>query len=334
MWAAISLAAVPLVLAVPTSTSAAPRPLGLVSGLASLDGIACPTDAHCVAVGSDGNGNGKTAVVNAANATGTAWSGSLKGESLFGVACASATACIGTASAVIVRIDPANGVATFVRKLTAPAGEIAVVDTLACPSPTECFGVGFIGTQAHSKGLVVRFGPTGALEATTQDSAATGFGGIACPTATQCLVAAADYPHAESIQLLVNGHLSTKHPLALKTYVQYLACYKNVACYALGGQSNGNPDLLYELNPATGTIGARHTIGGSFSGNGMACPTANVCIVDGFSSGHPAVVVVTRGIPGAPRRVGGVGLSGIGCTSNGTCFGVGQQGTSGLVEKV
>lgn len=326
-----------VVLGAAPPTSAAPAPAGAVSGLGALSAVACPTSARCVGVGSDDNGNGKTALINTADAVGTAWAGSVSEVGLEAVACATPTWCISTAAGDVVRVDASTGVATLLRRLSAPAGEIATADSLACPNSTECFGVGFVGNEEHSKGLIARFNATGVLLGTTLEASATGFGGIACPTPTQCLLAKADYPHPEDIQVMDNGHLGAVHALPAKIYVQYLTCYKSVTCLALAGRttsSQSKTDLLYEINPSTGAVGSARTIGGGFSGDDIACATANLCIVSGFAGGKPSIVNVTRGVPAAPRHVGGTAANAIACTDAGACFVVGIDGTEGLVERV
>jgi hypothetical protein len=328
------MAAVALALAAPPSlANAAPSPHASVAGVVSLNAIACPTATHCVAVGSDSGLNGKGVVVNTASASGTTGPGTVTNVSLSAVACAVPTTCVAVGVGGIARVTVANGAPSLVGKVSVPKGELAPLDSIACPNPTECFAGGWIGTYGHSKALVARLGATGAVLSTMQENGTSGVGGIACTTSTQCLLAVADLKNPEKIQLLTNGHLGTSHVLAPNTYVQALACYKSVVCYALAGRSS-KTNLIYEINTLTGAIMAGHSIGGGFSGDGIACATANQCIITGFSSLKPSIVIATKGIPGAPRHVGGSGVSGVGCTDTNSCFAVGQAGALGLVERV
>lgn len=109
-----------------------------------------------------------------------------------------------------------------------------------------------------------------------------------------------------------------------------------MACYALAGsRSAQKADLVSASNPATGAIGSWATVRGGFRGDGIASPSATRCVVTGLSGpSRPAIANLTRGRPGAPRAVGGTGLSGLGCTDVGGSFGVGQERTTGLVERV
>jgi len=318
------------------TADAAHRALSAVPAVGSLNAIACPTSTDCIAVGSDTNLNGKSAVVHSANATASVWPGTLLYHPLEGVACAIPTDCVAVAVGATVRVTVANGASSLAGVLHPPTGQIAPLGSVACPNPTECFAVGFEGTEGHSEAFLAHLSATGAILGTTREAARSGFAAIACPTSTLCLLAAANLTHPEMVQMLDNGHLGGGHLLAPSTYIQALACYKDVACYALAGRTTAQKtNLLYPISPATGAIGPARPIGGGFSGDGIACPSANQCLVVGFNGARkPAVVTATRGVPSGPRAVAGTGLSGIGCTEAGACFGVGQDSAVGLAERV
>lgn len=312
-------------------------PAGPVTGTASLQAIACPTSARCIAVGTDGNGNGKSAYVDTANGDGTAWSGDLADDSLFSVACATPTDCVAASTDQLARVTVASGAMAPTGKVTPPSTGIVSLDRIACPDPTECFAVGFIGPYEHSKGLVVRTNAVGAVLGNLQEASKSGFGAIACPTTTLCLLAAADLTHPETIQLLSNGHLGAQSALPSTVYVQQLACYKNVACYGiLGVRSKGEArtNLLYKLDPTTGAVTSKHVLGATFSADGIACGTATQCIVTGFEGSSPSMIVVSNGVPGVARHLAGTSVSDIACTDANACFAVGQNAQGGLVERV
>ncbi len=246
--------------------------------------------------------------------------------------------CVGAAEDATVRVDVATGAITLMATLHAPSGSITSMDDIACPNSSECFGVGFQGPLATSKGLIARFTETGALVSTTHVVTASGLGGIVCTTTTQCIVAVADRTNPEKIELLQNGHLGTAHAMPAGVYVQKLACYRATACFALAGKvakGTERTDLIYEINPVTGAVGTRHVIAGTFSGNGIACATATHCTVVGNMGVKPAIDTLTLGVPSAPRLFGSVSLSDVACaeTTN-TCIGVGQSTTSAALEKV
>jgi hypothetical protein len=336
---ALAAAAACAVLALPgTWAGAARTPAGTVAGVGSLNAIACPTSTRCIAVGADASNNGKAVVVNTANSAGTAGPGRLANLSLEGVACAVPTTCVAVAVGTIERVNVANGALSAAGKVPAPSGQIAPVQEVACPSSAECFAVGWIGTYGHSRALVVRLSATGAVQATTQLPGTTGIGSIACPTSTTCLMAVANGgTAAEKIQLLTNGHPGAARTLPSNIYIQALACDHGTKCFAIAGSRSGNSsktNLLYELSPLTGAVIAKHSIGGGFSADGIACPTATECIITGFAATKPSIVITANGVPGAPRKVGGSSVSGLACTASALCFAVGETGATALVEKV
>jgi len=337
LTAAVAVGTIALAVALTsTSVSAARRPSGGVAGVSSLNAISCPIATHCVAVGADVSGNGKSAVVSTSNGSAKVWAGSTRLHQWGAIACAVPERCVAVATGVTAEVTVANGATRVVSAVHVPSNQIAAMGAIACPNSTSCYAVGFEGTEASSKALVAHLSSTGALLGTTLEASSSGVGAIACPTSTRCLIAAANRAHPEKIQLLENGHLGAARAIPAKTYVQAMACHQTAACYFLGGKTTGQKtNLLYSISPTTGAVESEATIGGTFSATGIACPTANHCVIIGFTAGgKPAVVVATNGKPGAPSRVGGSGLTDVACTASGACFGVGQSGPIGLVERV
>jgi hypothetical protein len=319
-----------------TPAGAARRPSAPVPGVASLNEIACPTSTHCVAIGTDTSFNGKAAIVNTANGTTTVWHGTLTAHTLSDVACAVPTVCVGVGTGVTARIHVPSGAASIVTTLHPPSGAIEALGGVACPNTSECFAVGWIGTPGHSKAVVARLSNTGSVLSTVEEASSTGIGDVACPTTSTCLLATANTSKPERIQLLTNGHFGASRALPAKVYVQALGCFQSVVCFALGGKvaTTSRTNVLYQISPLTGAVQATHTIGGGFSGDGIACPKATECHISGFSGTRPEVVTVTNGVPGGPRHVGGTSINGLGCTSTFQCFGVGILGAVGFVQKV
>lgn len=333
----VAAAALATALLGPVVAGAASSPAGAVPAMASVNAIACQTSARCVAVGVDASENGKTAVVNTASAAATSWPGDLSQHVLESIACATTTVCAAVASDVTVSVTASTGAARIVSTLHAPTNEIVALGSIACPSASSCYAVGFEGTEVHSKAMLAHVSAGGTVLSTSLEASSTGFASIACTSTTTCLVAAADGTGVEKIQLLTNGHLGAARALPAKTFVQDLACFGTKSCLALAGKVGSNrPNELLTLNPTTGALESSATIGGSFSGNELACSSATVCIVTGFRGPEkPQIDIVTKGKPAAPRAIGGIGVGGIGCTKAGVCFAVGQSTTTeGLVLKV
>jgi hypothetical protein len=328
---------------VPASAAAASAAQGpgvartAVSGVNSLDGVTCPTATACVSVGSDGNFNGKSAVINAATGAVKAWSGDLANDSMNAVTCAGAASCLAVADDAVASVSVSSGAMKVTATPAKPAGGIVALGTIACAGTTACYAVGFEGTSSTStKATVIHLSAAGKLLATKQNSG-TGIGAIACPSASLCLMGE-HYTSGEVIQLLNNGTFGTSHALPAGTYVQAISCYKASLCYALGGSGNSVPNELFPLNPATGTAGTTATING-FNGANLTCINATTCLVSGLtgtgSTAKNAVVAVVNGKPGKPANYPGTfGLRDVACASASACYAVGTTPSGAIVDKV
>lgn len=313
---------------------------GTVSGLSSLTTIACPTSSACAALGQDGNGNAKSAIINATTGTAKAWSGKLASQFMNAIACPSATGCLAVADDVVVTVKPSTGAMKVAATLKPPAGDIVAMGAMACAGTTDCYAAGFQGTPAAGKAIVVHLSAAGKV-LSRNIVTGTGIGAIACPSSSICLVS--DHfasSGAEQIRLLDHGKLSaSSHTFPAKTFIQRIACFRASLCYALGGVSTttGSPtDEMFPLNPKTGAIGAVVKLS-KFSGTGLACSSATRCLVVGFTgsgaAAKPGVVVVSGGKPGSPATLSGTFLSDVACATSSLCYAVGAKGNDALVEK-
>jgi len=334
--AAVAAAAI---LAVPAAASAAPGPGALrtpVPGVNSLNAVSCPTATACVSVGSDGNFNGKSAVINAATGAVKAWSGELAGDSMNAVACAGTASCLAVADDAVASVSVTGGAMKVTATPKKPAAGIVALAAIACAGTTACYAVGFEGTEASSKATVVHLSSAGKLLATKMNGG-TGIGAIACPSASLCLMGE-HYTSGEVIQLLANGTFGTSHALPAGAYIQAIGCYKASLCYALGGSGSSAPDELFPLNPKTGTAGPAATING-FSGTSLTCINATTCLVSGFTgtgaAAKNAVVAVVNGKPGKPANYpGNFGLRDVACATASACYAVGSSPSGAIVDKV
>jgi hypothetical protein len=336
-WAA-ALAAT-AILAVPAAASAAQgpgAPRTPVPGVNSLDGVTCPTATACVSAGSDGNFNGKSAVISAASGAIKVWSGDLASDSMNALACAGTASCLAVADDAVASVRVSSGAMKVTATPKKPASGIVALGAIACAGTSACYAVGFEGTEASSKATVVHLSPAGKLLATQQNSG-TGIGAIACPSASLCLMGE-HYTSGEVIQLLNNGRFGASHTLPAGTYVQAISCYQASLCYALGGSGNSAPDELFPLNPKTGTAGPTATVNG-FNGAGLTCISATTCLVSGLtgtgSAAKNAVLAVVKGKPGKPvNYAGNFGLRDVACAGASACYAVGASSSGAIVDKV
>lgn len=337
---ALAVATLLASLATPTGAASAARPpRTVVAGLSGLDAIACPTDTSCVAVGSDTDGDGKGAAIDAADGAVSAGAGHLDDDVLFGVACATSTKCVAVSDETSASVNPATGAVKVAGTVKPPKNGIVAVDDIACPTKQSCYGVGFIGTELKSKAIVVHYSASGAVEGKAESSS-TGYGTIFCPSSKLCFVAAANGANkSEWIRQLHGDKVGAKHTVPKGVYVQSAACYKTKVCYLLAGRTSGfRTDLLYPVNPKTGAIGKVITVGGDFTGDGIACASAKVCIAVGLTgtgqSAQPASVEITKAKAAAPVHYSGGAFSAVACTPAGDCFGVGSGPSGAYADRV
>lgn len=262
-----------------------------------------------MAVGLNDSFAGKSVAINASSGAVKVWPGSLANDALNGVACPTETSCVAVSDEAVATVAVSNAAAKVTGTIKPPANGIVALNSIACAGSTVCYAVGFEGNRAASSALLVKVSKAGKILSTAKASG-TGFGAIACPSASICLLS----EHTKTAQLdvpLDAGRLAAGHPFPANTYVQEIRCYAAKVCYALGGHiSTGisHTNELFPLNPLTGAVGKVISLG-SFNGDGFACYSATQCIVAGFTGegavAVASVVTVTKGKAGTFKHFAG-----------------------------
>ena len=265
----------------------APLPAGAPSNPeASLSGIACPSAVMCVAVGDYTGSSGETRGL-LLTGHGSSWTvaqmplpaGARPGAGLSGVACPSAIVCVavgyytGSSGKPQGLLLTRRGSSWTVAQMPLPAGARpgAGLSGVACPSAIVCVAVGYYtGSSGKPQGLLLtrRGSSWTAIRAPLPVGAGAepSLWGVACPSATACVVAgstadSSSSPHSPSQGLLLTGHGSSWTAVTAPT-------------------------------PA----GASAAAGDSVSLDATACPSASACVVTGHyldSSGHPEAMLLT-----------------------------------------
>jgi hypothetical protein len=318
--------------AVPASATVTLRATGAatsVRGVSTLEAIACPTAKGCVAVGSSTNfTNGRSAGINAATGSVRVWPGSLAGVVPTAIACPGKSTCLATANRAVASVKVSGAAMRVTATIPLPSVGIIALGSIACAGSKVCYAVGFEGTEAASKALLVEISAAGKILAKVTGSG-TGYGAIACPSATTCLVA----EHTKTAELIVplkNGRLGAGRKLSAHTYVDSISCYAAKLCYALGGvltSVTDRTDELIPLNPKTGQPGKPVNLG-AVNGDGFSCYSATQCVVVGFTGlGQKAVaasVVVTKGKRGPVRHYASyLPFDAVACATAKLCYAVG-----------
>jgi hypothetical protein len=306
------------------------------SSLSDLHGIVCPTTKHCVAIGSDDNGNGKSAVIRVSNGALTPWSGVLENQDPNAIACPDTTTCLTVSDEAVATVSVSTGAMDITSTLKPPKNGIVALGALACPTKRSCYAVGFEGPYESSVALIVHLSPSGRVLGKTK-AKGTGIGNIACPSSSLCLISLATRT-GESIERFRDGRLGAKNAVPSKTYIQAMTCYRAKVCFALAGLDSGSrTNELFPINPKTGSIGKAVQLGG-FSGDGITCASATRCLIAGFtgigSSAKTSVIVVTKGKPGRARAYPGESLSAVACATATVCYAVGLGASGAVVDRV
>jgi hypothetical protein len=267
----------------PVPAGASANPGADMSGL-----MACPSVTTCVAAGdyTDSSGNSQVMLLTGHGSSWTAVKAPLPAgapsnpeASLSGIACPSAVMCVavgdytGSSGETRGLLLTGHGSSWTVAEMPLPAGARpgAGLSGVACPSAIVCVAVGdYTGSSGKPQGLLLtrRGSSWTAIRAPLPVGAGAepSLWGVACPSATACVVAgstadSSSSPHSPSQGLLLTGHGSSWTAVTAPT-------------------------------PA----GASAAAGDSVSLDAMACPSASACVVNGHyldSPGHPEAMLLT-----------------------------------------
>ncbi len=277
-----------------------------VAQTASLDALACPDAADCIAAGASASG-GLGAIVPITIATspvslspGTVAT-SAGSFTFFGLACPLAATCVAVGSG--------GEVATYSGVLgggASPAQSVAGVKALsgiACPEPTSCIAVG----NSAADGMTVSVADASGTPSTaTAYSSAEGFGGVACPTTTTCIAVGRGTGGTGTVTTVAGPAPGTPTSAPGSAGLSQLDCTGAGTCVgvgagpstAAGGVATAVVDgFAYPASPVAGTTAL----------NGLVCPTAASCVAVGATTGptaEGAVVALSANPDGTVTRAG------------------------------
>jgi hypothetical protein len=284
-----------------------PNPRGAVVSV--LYGVSCTSASACTAAGDYQKGGTETLVTLAERWNGTAWAiqktpspGGTEVSLLYGVSCASASACTAagyyvtssTGGPAMMLAEHWNGTAWAVQKTPNPGGtEVSLLYGVSCASASACTAVGY---YALGTGPVVTLaerwnGTAWAAEKTPNPS-----------------------PNVDS---QLNG----------------VSCTSASACTAGGYYEPGNGNELTLAERWNGTAWAiQKTPGKDALLEGMSCASAWACTAVGYASGSTSPVPLAERWNGTawaiqktpnPGHGEGGGLVGVSCASPRVCTAVG-----------
>jgi hypothetical protein len=175
---------------------------------------------------------------------------------------------------------------------------------VACPSATQCIGVGNVAEKVNS-GAAVSLNPvTGSLASgqSVHLIGSSGFlNGVACPSSSVCLAVGENPNQSKGVAVPLNPSTAAiRSGEELHTFsgisMSAVACASSDQCLAVGHNPAGSGAVV-ALSPATGAISSGRTVQaipgtGGLGLEGVACPSADLCVAVGENSGRSAGIVV------------------------------------------
>jgi hypothetical protein len=214
-----------------------------------------------------------------------------------------------------------------------PVSGTSILESVSCPSATQCYAVGLAPTNDDAGVLVsiVNGQPT----SVTEDTAFIGLMGISCPTDSTCYAVGYDNANdADSVTTITSGQPGP--PVEVQgggEWLNAISCPTATTCYA-AGLVNFSPAVV----PITSGTPGNPVFLNVWYLNGIDCPNATTCVAVGENSTEQGIVdTVTSGIAANPVVVpGAIFLYGVGCDDNLNCVltGAGTPGANGLSSGV
>ena len=212
----------------------------------------------------------------------------------------------------------ATGSTLLMTSASATARDFTPMSTfngVACASANLCIGVGSVASSVNS-GAAASLDPvSGDLSAgqSLQLIGSSGvLNGVSCPSRSVCLAVGDNRMDTRGIAVPLSPQTATvRRGQELRTisgvFISGVACASSKECLAVGHDPNGS-GVVVALSPATGAIlkGQRVQIipgTGGVGLEGLACPSANLCVAVGENTDRSAgVAVPLNPATGAIRR--------------------------------
>jgi hypothetical protein len=267
-----------------------------------------------------------------------------------GVACASASQCIGVGN-VASRVN--SGAAA---SLNARSGNFSTrqslqlirssgfLNAVSCPSRSVCLAVGENPTE--TSGVAVPLNPATAMVRSGQGLHAIrgiSMSGVACASRNHCLAVG---HNSSGSGVVVALSPSTGAILSGQTVqiirgtggvgLEGVDCPLATRCVAVGENSGKSAGVAVPLNPATGAIASGQSVQ-NVTHKGilldLACPSSTVCLAVGWAAGKPSVAVPINPRTGALSKgqsdrsisASAAMLTAVSCPSISLCLAVGND---------
>ena len=310
------------------TVQATPDPAG--SDISMLTDVSCVSAVSCLAVGNYGNGRFLFGAF-AERWNGTRWvlesvpnPGPID-TNLFGVSCASATACVavGTSWTSVALAERWDGSGWTVQPTpNLGSGNTGTLEAVACVSASACFAVGSrSGAGGTTTTLAERWdGTQWSVQPTPSPSGArvtSTLQAVSCTSATAC-TAVGGYERAGAAGLFAERWDGTRWSLQVMPRSLGAAGFAGVSCVSahacVAVTSGGTMPLAVRWDGKRWTVETLPTQGYAIENlNGLACVSANVCsAVGNFSISGQQRTLVFRSSAPLPARAKLTGIP-VGC---------------------
>lgn len=210
----------------------------------------------------------------------------------------------GSLMLALTLVGLAIGSTLFMTSASAIAQDFSPMVTfngVACASPSQCIGVG----TAMVSGAAASLDPvSGDLSAgqSVQPMASTAFlNGVSCPSDSVCLAVGENQGETDGVAVPLDpgtaAVLSGQHTQTISgIFMLGVACASSTQCLAVGHDPSG-AGVVVALDPATGAILSGQSVQtiagtGGVGLEGVACPSATLCVAVGENSGRSAGAAV------------------------------------------
>ncbi len=225
-----------------------------------------------------------------------------------GVACASASRCIGVGnvassanSGAAAPLDPLSGGLSTGQSVQS-IGSSGFLNGVSCPSRLVCLAVG--ENPNETRGIAVPLNSGSAMVRSGQELHTISgifMSGVACASKRQCLAVGHDSSGSGVVVALSPATGAILRGQRIQTILgtggvglEGVTCPLANLCVAVGENSERSAGIAVPLNPATGSIPRGHRVqnvthkGILFD---LACPSSTVCLAVGWGASQPSVAV-------------------------------------------
>ena len=267
-----------------------------------------------------------------------------------GVACASASQCIGVGNAAstvssgaAASLNPLSGDLSTGQSVQLNRSS-GLLNGVSCSSGSVCLAVG--ENPSETKGIAVPLNPNTAMVRRGQGRhiiSGIFMSGVACASRNRCLAVGHDSSGSGVVVALspatgaiLSGQRVQTIPGTGGVGLEGVACPLADLCVAVGENSGRSAGVAVPLNPATGAIRRGQSVQ-DVTHKGilldLACPSTSVCLAVGWGASQPSVAVpidprtgaLSKGQSDRSISARAAMLTAVSCPSTSLCVAVGSD---------